>query len=308
MCLSHEFATRQEALDKCPGDEFDVYKILKFNGHRLVSPAYTEKEWRAGTNLADLRSRGNGASGFYVFLAEPSIHSVITLSKVAEGWTHKNGGDRIIRFKCRREDVIVGGEDRWNGSKGTCLVVKRVELAKADYDNAKANRVDEYEIAIRKQVKKNVAAGRKVTTRKKVKAKKTSKIAKAAVAVTVSALRLTAKMLGLAGYSKMRKVDLECEIAKEQERNQAKSTAGRAKKKAVKKVVTDGQTRQAAVTAKVKKVAYLAKQEVARRKVDRVKWETYTRDELRRSAQKLGVVGYSRMNKVQLINALLKVK
>lgn len=312
MCLTHEFPSLQDAHDRCPGDEFYVYKIVRKSGNRLVSPHFSHKEWKPGEMIASGRNRNNGDhSGMFCFLVCPEPGSVVSLTRNASGWSHKGGGDRILKLKARKEDIVWGGEDSWNGKKGTCLVMRRVELAQEDYedaldDNQHDKRVEKVLIEAKETIKK----GQKSRATKKKAATKTAKKAKTrakktqAENLSVADLKARCQELKITGYSGKNKAQLQELIdAKLKENEKAKKTADRAKKKATKKTTKTVKKKATATKKSAKKTASAAKKR-AKKKSSQSKWTGKTVGELKAACKAAKIKGYSSMTKDELIRAL----
>lgn len=175
MCLTNRFSTLQEAKNHCPADEFYVYKVVAKKGDGLVSPHYSY-QWKPGPQ--DAVSQGNnGDAGFYVFLVAPGI-------RLQAGGAHKGGGNRILRMKAKRSDIVWGGRDQWNNHSGTCLVMRHLELSEGDHADAMDDQQHGIKVvALTKLAKRTIkkSKGRKKAQRKKTKAtvKKVKKRAKA---------------------------------------------------------------------------------------------------------------------------------
>lgn len=218
MCLRPSLP-RDQWEPLIPGDVFQCYKMLRKQGDKLVSPHYTHKVWSATEMVASGQSRNNGDSGIYCFLVKPGPHVVLSKSE------QKYGGDRLVRFTVRKEDVIAAGPDTWDGYVGMTIVCKKVTLSEADHADALDDKlqqvlVDTVLIAAKKEVTK---------IKKAVKAKKAGTKASAATVRKAArqksklasqypqdslgqqkrpVLEMIAKAFGVKGYSKTAKVEL----------------------------------------------------------------------------------------------------
>jgi hypothetical protein len=219
MCLKSRFATREEVEQQIPGDEFYCYKIVVVSGDNLVSPAYSQKKWHTGIIRSSGIDRNNGDSGIYVFLAPIGIK----LQRDATGWTHAHGGDRILRVKCRREDVVWAGQDKWSGVEGTCFVMRKVEVLEEDFKNALDPDFLQAEVnEIIAQAEKTAKKAKKRATKATAKAKKTvektkkksakrteSSKKKAKKTIERAKKKLAKKKAEPTGYDKLSRDDLE---------------------------------------------------------------------------------------------------
>jgi hypothetical protein len=192
MCIKGEPVKPEDWTKHLPKDlnEFYVYKILKRQNGKLISPARSY-EWTPGEHK---ELRANGETGFYAFLESPNI--VLDIPNIKT--------ETICRFKVKTEDIINMGPDEWNSHRCMSLVLKKITLTEEDYKRALDEKQDKVEIKlkieevvnkikplvkkakekVKETIKKVVAKGKidkkkdKEVINKAKKAKKTKKIGK----------------------------------------------------------------------------------------------------------------------------------
>lgn len=288
MCLSSTYS-REQKEELLPKKPFYAYKFVTLERTRapqLVSPHY-HYVWRPGVATTD------SSEGFYLFMCPPG--KLLAASQ----------NQQILRVLIRPEDVQKMGPDKSHGFEGTCVVVRKLEVAIEDFNSClagKSNQLTSEEFAILDKARKTVQ--KLVKKKEEVKEAQVEEVKVAAKSARKKASKQSATKAAQIKKAKKAVKKAVKQAAKTVKKSVKKKTATvKAVKTAVKK--TNPKIAKAAKAVKAKAKAKSTRSSTTQLKAT---YENLTVAELRDLCKTYKISGYSSMSKPKLIHALLSYK